>query len=190
MQKEKRQEREKDRKDAMKVPLDPLPERQLCECEKIREDIIEERRLAMAKCKFFEDLKDTKLEIGLFKDPIKDAVQKENANNKDEKMRKKSAKKLKSKVKQRKYNGNRKTEVSKANEQRDMEKHTEAAQLVENQEGQRVFGKKVNLAASNIVKKDSKMFEIISLRMNGTIMIYLISCRMSIKHIYHSFILK
>ena len=48
----------------MKIPLDPLPERQLCEYEKIREDIIEERRLAMEECKFFEDLKNTKQEIG------------------------------------------------------------------------------------------------------------------------------
>ena len=63
-QKEQRQKKEKERRDAMKVPIDPLPERQLCEYEKIREDIIEERRLAMLKCKFFEDLKDTKLEIG------------------------------------------------------------------------------------------------------------------------------
>ena len=93
-QKEKRQEREKDRKDAMKLPLDPLPERQLCEYEKIREDIIEERRLAMANCKFFEDLKDSKLKIGLFKNTIKDAVQKESAKNKYEKIIEKSTMKM------------------------------------------------------------------------------------------------
>ena len=63
-QKEQRQKIERERKEAMKVPLDPLPERQLCEYEKIREDIIKERRLAMEQCKFFEDLKNTKREIG------------------------------------------------------------------------------------------------------------------------------
>ena len=40
-----------------------------------------------------------------------------------------------------------------------MEEHTEAAQLVENQEDQREFEKYVNLAAPNIVNKDSKPFE-------------------------------
>ena len=68
----------------MKVPLDPLPDRQLCEYEKIREDIIEERRLAMEQCK---DLKNTKKEIGF-------EVQKEKLRKKDKIKTTKSAKKL------------------------------------------------------------------------------------------------
>ena len=56
----------------------------------------------MPNCKFFDDLKDSKLKIGLFKNTIKDAVQKESAKNKDEKIIEKSAMKLNSKMKQQK----------------------------------------------------------------------------------------
>ena len=50
----------------MEKPVDGLPERQLCEYEKIREDIIRERREAMANCGFFENLHETKVDIGLY----------------------------------------------------------------------------------------------------------------------------
>ena len=46
----------------MRNPLDALPEKDLCEYEKIREDIIKERNEAMANCKFFEELIETKKE--------------------------------------------------------------------------------------------------------------------------------
>ena len=50
------------------MPIDPLPERELCQYEKIRESIIKEREEAMAKSKFFEDLNNTKRGIGLYKE--------------------------------------------------------------------------------------------------------------------------
>ena len=37
----------------MEIPIDPLPERELCEYEKIRQDNINERKEAMAACGFF-----------------------------------------------------------------------------------------------------------------------------------------
>ena len=40
----------------MARPIDPLPERELCQYEKIREDIIQEREEALAKFCFYEDL--------------------------------------------------------------------------------------------------------------------------------------
>ena len=64
-QKEMRQKRNELIKKAAAVPLDPLPERELCQYEKIREDIIKERKEAMAKFNFFDDLENTKKEIGL-----------------------------------------------------------------------------------------------------------------------------
>ena len=44
----------------------PRPERQLCRYEQIREDIVRERKEAMAKCNFFEDLHTTKTKIGFY----------------------------------------------------------------------------------------------------------------------------
>ena len=49
---------------AFAKPMAPLPERELCQYEKIREDIIRERNEAMANFKFFEDLQKTKETIG------------------------------------------------------------------------------------------------------------------------------
>ena len=49
----------------MEIPLDPLPERGLCEYEKIREDIIRERKEFMANCGFFDSLDTEKHEMGL-----------------------------------------------------------------------------------------------------------------------------
>ena len=44
----------------------PRPERQLCRYEQIREDNVRERKEAMAKCNFFEDLHTTKQNIGFY----------------------------------------------------------------------------------------------------------------------------
>ena len=59
------------RKEAMRNPIDALPEKELCEYEKIREDIIKERNEAMANYNFFEELIETKKEIGLCKKNLK-----------------------------------------------------------------------------------------------------------------------
>ena len=52
----------------MARPIDPLPERELCQYEKIREDIIQEREEALAKFCFYEDLYKTKKAIGFYGD--------------------------------------------------------------------------------------------------------------------------
>ena len=62
MYEEKRKKKYEETKEAMRNPLDALPEKDLCEYEKIREDIIKERNEAMANCKFFEELIETKKE--------------------------------------------------------------------------------------------------------------------------------
>ena len=49
----------------MKIPIDPLPESELCPYEKLRENNIKERLEAMRKCGFFEDLDSYKKDIGL-----------------------------------------------------------------------------------------------------------------------------
>ena len=64
--KEKAEEMEM--KEAMDTPINPLPERELCEYEKLRQNNIEERQMAMAECGFFEDLMNIKRDIGLAKD--------------------------------------------------------------------------------------------------------------------------
>ena len=63
------------RKEALAVPLEPLPERELCAYERLRERNISEREKAMADSGFFEDLDSFKSEIGLVKD--KNAVSSE-----------------------------------------------------------------------------------------------------------------
>ena len=65
--KEKRQKKNEERKKAMETPVTPLPKHELCEYERIREDIIREREEAMEQFKFFEKLEKTKMEIGLYK---------------------------------------------------------------------------------------------------------------------------
>ena len=62
--KEKRQKEREKLKEAIATPIDPLPERELCQYEQIREDIIRERKGAMDRFNFYEDLKKTKEEIG------------------------------------------------------------------------------------------------------------------------------
>ena len=63
-QKAKRLIKREELKRANAKPIDPLPERELCQYEKIREDIIRDRQEAMAKFGFFEDLNKTKEAIG------------------------------------------------------------------------------------------------------------------------------
>jgi hypothetical protein len=53
---EQRKLKEEMRKKSMIIPLDPLPERNMCEYEKIRENNISERENAMYESGFFEDL--------------------------------------------------------------------------------------------------------------------------------------
>ena len=53
------------RKEAMAVPVEPLPEKELCAYELFREKNIKERQQAMADSGFFEDLASFKSEIGL-----------------------------------------------------------------------------------------------------------------------------
>ena len=60
---EKRRQRYKEYKEKLAIPLDPLPKRELCPYEKIRENNIQERKEAMRKCGFFEDLEKTKKKI-------------------------------------------------------------------------------------------------------------------------------
>ena len=69
--KEKRKQKYKENKEKMATPIDPLPKPKLCEYEKIRENIIEEREKAMRESGFFEDLEKTKTEIGLTKNKKK-----------------------------------------------------------------------------------------------------------------------
>ena len=63
--KELRRLKEEEKRKAMRIPLDPLPERELCEYEKIRENNISEREKAMYDSGFFEDLLFYKKDIGL-----------------------------------------------------------------------------------------------------------------------------
>ena len=48
----------------MTIDLEPLPERELCPYEKLRENIIKEREKAMIESGFFEDLLKTKKDMG------------------------------------------------------------------------------------------------------------------------------
>ena len=57
--------KEEEKRKAMMIPLDPLPERELCEYEKIRENNISEREKAMYDSGFFEDLLSYKKDICL-----------------------------------------------------------------------------------------------------------------------------
>ena len=66
--KEIRQQKHRERKDAMNVPIAPFPEREMCLYEKIREDNIKERMNAMEKCNFFDDLMDMKNNLGFYKE--------------------------------------------------------------------------------------------------------------------------
>jgi hypothetical protein len=73
VKKERRQKKERERREAMAKPIDPLPVSEMCQYEKIRESIIKEREEAMAKYEFYEDLMQTKKEIGLYKEASKNS---------------------------------------------------------------------------------------------------------------------
>ena len=62
-----RKQKNQERKAALNVPLGPLPERELCQYEMIRENNIKEREKAMADSGFFEDMLEYKKKIGLSK---------------------------------------------------------------------------------------------------------------------------
>ena len=64
---EKRRKRYQRQKEVMATPIDPLPEKELCEYEKLRNSNIREREKAMAESGFFDDLIDYKKKIGLLK---------------------------------------------------------------------------------------------------------------------------
>ena len=67
IQKDKRKQKQKEMKEAMDTPIQPLPEKELCEYEKLRESNIKERQEAMAASNFFEDINEYKTDIGLTK---------------------------------------------------------------------------------------------------------------------------
>ena len=62
--------KEKERKEALMTPMDPLPERKLCAYEIIRDNNIKEREKAMLESGFFKDLNDYKEEIGISKKSV------------------------------------------------------------------------------------------------------------------------
>ena len=64
---DKRQAKNAKLRAAMKQPINPFPETELCAYEKIRIDIIKEREDAMIESGFFDDLKECKKKIGLLK---------------------------------------------------------------------------------------------------------------------------
>ena len=85
-QKERREKKKEKLRQAMARPIDPLPERELCQYEKIREDIIQEREEALAKFCFYEDLYKTKKAIGFYGDSserVKSTNQEENQEASD-----------------------------------------------------------------------------------------------------------
>ena len=64
LKKEKRKKVQKEQKEAMDRPLDPIPQKELCEYEKMRNRNIKEIEEAMAATNFFENLREYKKEIG------------------------------------------------------------------------------------------------------------------------------
>ena len=54
-------------KKKMNIPIDPFPEQEMCEYEKLREKNIQEREEAMTASKFFEHLNAYKKEVGFSK---------------------------------------------------------------------------------------------------------------------------
>ena len=64
---EKRKDKKLRQKEAMEKPIPAVPKKELCEYEKIRNEIVQEREDAMAKSGFFDELKKYKKMIGLVK---------------------------------------------------------------------------------------------------------------------------
>ena len=63
--KERRRQKQDQLKAAMKIPVPKLPEKEMCEYEKLRERNISERKKAMIEAGFFEDLNSYKQRIGM-----------------------------------------------------------------------------------------------------------------------------
>ena len=63
----KRREKKEKLKAAMKVPIKPFPMKELCEYEKIRNNIVQERQEAMLKSGLFNDVEKHRIMIGLLK---------------------------------------------------------------------------------------------------------------------------
>ena len=49
----------------MSIPVAPLPEKELCAYERLRENNIKEREAAMAECEYFDSLKCMEEEMGM-----------------------------------------------------------------------------------------------------------------------------
>ena len=67
IQKEKRNQKQLEMQEAIKTPDLPLPDRELCQYEIVRNEIIKERQVAMRASGFFEDIDEYKNEIGFTK---------------------------------------------------------------------------------------------------------------------------
>ena len=80
LQKEKRKQKLEERKAAMAIPLAPLPQRELCAYEKMREANIKERKDAMDANDFFESLRSMKADFGFV--AIGEKCRKEDAKEK------------------------------------------------------------------------------------------------------------
>ena len=65
-QKDKRPKKRGFKKKVSAKLVHPRPERDICRYEKVREDIIKEREEAMLKFNFYEELHQTKTDIGLY----------------------------------------------------------------------------------------------------------------------------
>ena len=72
------------RKEAMAIPVEPLPEKEPCAYELFREKNIRERKQAMADSGFFEDLTNFKSEIGLVEKSLT-STKKDNVEDKMDK---------------------------------------------------------------------------------------------------------
>ena len=126
----------------MENSVDPLPERQLCEYEKLREDIIRERREAMANCGFFENLLETKVDIGLY---AKNDAKKKGLSEKHEKIEKPS----KYKNKPKEVNKRILKHADNKNVEEEIDKKSEDKLLIVNEKGTKLDEKTGN-SVSNL----------------------------------------
>ena len=83
-QKDKRKKKQEELQAAVNTPVQPLPERELCPYEKLRESNIKERQEAMEASGFFEDINNYKSEIGFTK-VVKGESKKQNVKKNREK---------------------------------------------------------------------------------------------------------
>ena len=65
LREERRRQKQDQLKKAMKTPIPPFPEKEMCEYEKLRERNINERKKVMQEAGFYDDLNGYKQEIGL-----------------------------------------------------------------------------------------------------------------------------